>query len=116
LKNGPWSEIVRFLGLSWIYPEIKDYVVLPRGQDNYLPPRPLILYFTMPVRHMTVSVDQNLHRTGQLTHTRSSDGSPHPDGALKNVVRPKITRSPKKHNVVASLTQRGIAGYWYARM
>ena len=32
----------------------------------------------------------HLHPMGQLTNTRHSDGSPDPDGALKEVVRIKI--------------------------
>ena len=32
----------------------------------------------------------NVHPIGQLTHTRSSDGAPDPDGVLKAVSRVKI--------------------------
>jgi hypothetical protein len=32
----------------------------------------------------------NLHRMGQLTHTRRSDGVPEPDGGLKTVTRVTI--------------------------
>ena len=31
-----------------------------------------------------------LHPTGQLTHTKRSDGAPEPDGGLQTVVRHKI--------------------------
>ena len=31
-----------------------------------------------------------MHSTGQMTHTRRSDGAPEPDGALRTVVRKKI--------------------------
>ncbi len=32
-----------------------------------------------------------MHSTGQLTHTRSSDGGPESDGAVRTVVRKKIS-------------------------
>ena len=32
-----------------------------------------------------------MHSTGQMTHTRRSDGTPEPDGALRTVVRKKIS-------------------------
>jgi hypothetical protein len=63
--------------------EIKDSVVL----QNLPPPRTLILDFTMT--HIRFG-RSNLHPNRQLTHTRSSDGAPDPDGALKTVVRVKI--------------------------
>jgi hypothetical protein len=61
--------------------EIKDYVVLPRGQDSFLPPHPLILDFTMT--HDLYGTSQ-VHTTDKFTYTRSSDGSPNPDVVLKN--------------------------------
>ena len=70
--------------------EIKDYVVLqkPQTQDNLLPPpHTLIMDFTMT--HVRFG-RSNLHLIGQLTNTRSSDGSPDPDGVLKEVSRIKI--------------------------
>ncbi len=56
--------------------EIKDYVVLPRGQGNGLTLRPLILDFTMTDDRYGKS---RLHPNGLVTHTRSSDGVRHPD-------------------------------------
>ena len=50
--------------LSWFL-EIKDYVVLSRGENADLPPHPLILDYTMII---TCQV------CGQITHTR--DGFP----------------------------------------
>jgi len=62
--------------------EIKDYLVLqkPQEQDNRLPPpRTLILDFTMTHTRYGRSIQRT---TGQLTHTRRSDGAPELDGAL----------------------------------
>ena len=70
--------------------EIKDYVVLqkPQGQDNLLPPpRTLIMDFTMT--HVRFG-RSHVHPIGQLMHTRCSDGTPDPDGVLKEEVRIKI--------------------------
>ncbi len=70
--------------------EIRDYVVLqnPQEQANHLPPpRTLLLDFTMTHTRYGRSIQ---HTTGQLTHTRRSDGAPEPDGALQEVVRDKI--------------------------
>ena len=70
--------------------EIKDYVVMqkPQTQDNRLPPpRTLILDYTMT--HIRFGCS-HLHPMGQLTNRRHSDGTPEPDGALKEVVRIKI--------------------------
>ena len=70
--------------------EIKDYVVLqkPQTQDNRLPPpHTLIMDYTMT--HIRFGCS-HLHPMGQLTNTRHSDGSPDPDGTLKEVVRIKI--------------------------
>ncbi len=60
----------------------------PREQDDRLPPpRNLIMDFTMT--HIRFG-RSNLHPIGQLTHTRTSDGDPDPDGVLKTGVRVKI--------------------------
>jgi hypothetical protein len=70
--------------------ELKDYVDLqkPQAQDNRLPPpRLLILDFTMTHVRFRRS---HLHPTGQLTHTRQSDGAPQPDGLLMAAARSKI--------------------------
>jgi hypothetical protein len=72
--------------------EIKDYVVLQKlqTQDNRLPlPRTLIMDFTMTRTHVRFGCS-HFHPMGQLTNTRRSDGSPDPDGTLKEVVRIKI--------------------------
>ena len=67
--------------------EIKDYVVLPRGEDNPLPPHPLMLDVTMTHDRYGRTT---LHTNGSLTHRFSSNGTPQPDGALKNAARKKI--------------------------
>ena len=55
------------------------------------PPRTLIMDFTMT--HVRFGCS-HLHPLGQLTHTRSSDGPPDPDGILKETVRIKIRHYP----------------------
>jgi hypothetical protein len=70
--------------------EIRDYIVLqkPRDLTDCLPPpRTLILDFTLT--HTRFGKSQ-LSSLGQLTHTRRTDGTPEPDGALRTVVREKI--------------------------
>jgi hypothetical protein len=70
--------------------EIRDYVVLqkPRDLTDCLPPpRTLILDFTLT--HTRFGKSQ-LSSLGQLTHTRRTDGTPEPDGALRTVERVKI--------------------------
>ncbi len=54
--------------------EIKDYVVLqkPQEQADRLPPRTLILDFTLTHARYDSS---HVHTTGQLTNTRRSDGA-----------------------------------------
>ena len=60
----------------------------PQEQANRMsPPHTLILDFTMTHTRYGRSIQ---HTTGQLTHTRRSDGAPEPDGALQEVVRDKI--------------------------
>ena len=66
--------------------EIGNHVVLPRGQDNCLPPRSRILDFTMTHDHLGHST---LHTNGTLTHRLRSIGTPQPDGALNNTARVK---------------------------
>ena len=67
--------------------EIKDYVILPRGEDNRLPPRTLMMDVTMTHDHY----GRTTHRTNRaLTHRVSSTGVSHPDGVLNNEVRIKI--------------------------
>ena len=69
--------------------EIKDYVVLqkPQEQADRLPPRTLIMDFTLTHTRFGRS---SVHPIGQFTHTNRSDGAPEPDGALKTVTRTKI--------------------------
>ena len=70
--------------------EIKYYLVLqkPQTQDNRLPP-PSTLFMDFTMTHIRFG-RSHLHPMGQLTNTRSSDGSPDPDGTLKEAVRIKI--------------------------
>ena len=71
--------------------EIKDYVVLPHGEDNRLPPHPLLLDVTM-------THDLLKHLYGRTTlipaentlHTISSNDVPQSDGTLTNTVRKKM--------------------------
>ena len=79
--------------------EISKYIVLPRGQDNRLPPRPLLLDYTMTHDRFGRS---NLHTNGKLTHCLRSTGAPQPDGALNNAARIK-----NNHNcqIYAELTE-----------
>ena len=58
--------------------EIDNYVVLPLGEDNLLPPRPLILDFTTHDRYDR----SNDYTNDTLTHRIRSTGAPQPDGAL----------------------------------
>ncbi len=72
--------------------DIKDYVILqnPQSQDNRLPP-PLTLIMDYTMTHIRSQVwCSHFHPMGQLTNTRRSDGSPDPDGSLKEEVRIKI--------------------------
>jgi hypothetical protein len=70
--------------------EIRDYLVLQKpqdGTDRLPPPRTLIMDFTLT--HTRFGRSQ-LHSLGQLTHSRSLDGAPEPDGALRESARIKI--------------------------
>jgi hypothetical protein len=66
---------------------LKVFVVLPRGEDSLLPPRPLMLDVTMTHDRYGRT---NVHTNGSLTHSISSNGTPQPDGTLKNAARKKI--------------------------
>ena len=66
--------------------EIDNYVVLPRREDNLLPPRPLILDFTMTHDRYGRS---NAYTNGMLTHRIRSTGEPQPDGALNTTAQVK---------------------------
>ena len=60
----------------------------PKTQANRLPPpHTLILGYTMT--HIRFG-RSHVHPMSQLTTTRSSDGTPDPDGSLKKVTRIKI--------------------------
>ena len=63
--------------------EIGKYIVLPRGQDNRLHPRTLLLDFTMTHDRFGRS---NLHTNGKITDCPRSTGVPQSDGALNNPV------------------------------
>jgi hypothetical protein len=57
----------------------------PQEEADRLPhPRALILDFTLTRTRFGRS---HVYSTGQLTHTRCSDGDPESDGALREVVR-----------------------------
>ena len=79
LKSG--YKVVPTVGNEHGDIKIKDYVVLPCGQDNCIPPHPLIL-------DVTVTHDRygrsTLHTNGKFTHTVSSNHDPQSDVDLKN--------------------------------
>ena len=67
--------------------EIRDYVFLPRGEDNRIPPRTLLMDVTMTHDRY----DRTTHSTnGTLTHRVSSTGAPQSDGVVNISVRIKI--------------------------
>jgi hypothetical protein len=67
--------------------EIRDYVLLTRGENNRIPPRTLLMDVTMiHARYGRTTQSTN----GALTHRASCTGGPQPDGVLNNVVRIKI--------------------------
>ena len=67
--------------------EIQDYVILPRGEDDRLPPRTLVMDVTMTHDRYGRTTQ---HTNGALTHRVSSTGAPQPDGVLNKVSRMKI--------------------------
>ena len=67
--------------------EIRDYVILPRGEDNRIPPHTLFMDVTMTHDRYGRTTH---HTNGALTHRVSSTGSPQPDGVLNNETRIKI--------------------------
>jgi hypothetical protein len=72
--------------------EIRDYVVLPKPQEQTIrlsPPHTLILDFTMTHTRYGRSIQ---HTTGQVTHTRRSDGDPERDGDLQKMDREPGTK------------------------
>jgi hypothetical protein len=64
--------------------EIRDYVILPRGVDNRIPPRTLLMDVTMTHDRFGRTTQRT---NGALTHRVSA---PQPDGALNNAARIKI--------------------------
>ncbi len=67
--------------------EIRDYVLLPRGEDNSIPPLTLLMEVTMTHD----DYGRTTHCTnGTLTHRVSSTGTPQSVGTLNNVDRIKI--------------------------
>jgi hypothetical protein len=67
--------------------EIKDYVILPRGEDDRLPPHTLVMDVTMTHDRYGRTTQ---YTNGTLTHRVSSTGAPQSDGALNKTVRMKI--------------------------
>jgi hypothetical protein len=70
--------------------EIKDYVILPqrpRGDDDRLPPRTLVMDVTMTHDRYGRTTQ---HTNGAFTHRVSSIGAPQPDGALIKAARMTI--------------------------
>ena len=59
--------------------EIKDYVILPRGEDNRPPPRTLMMDVSMTHDRYGRTTQRT---NGALSHRVSSTGAPQPDGAL----------------------------------
>ncbi len=67
--------------------EIKDYVILPRGEDDRLPARTLVMDVTMTHDRYGRTTH---HTNGALTHRVSSTGVPQPDGDLNKAAKIKI--------------------------
>ncbi len=75
------------LALSINNKQVYDYVFLPRGEDDRLPPRTLVMDVTTTHdRYGRTTQDTN----GALTHRVSSTGVPQPDGVLNKEDRMKI--------------------------
>jgi len=68
--------------------EIKDYIILPHGEDDdRLPPRTLVMDITMTPDRYGRSTQ---HTNGALTNRLSSTDAPQTDGALNTAARKKI--------------------------
>jgi hypothetical protein len=74
--------------------EIGKYIVLPRGQDNHLPPRPILLDYTMTHDRFGHS---NLHTSRKITNCLRSTGAPQPDDDLNNAARIKNNHYRQKY-------------------
>ena len=67
--------------------EIQDYVILPRGEDDRLPPRTLVMDVTMTHDRYGRTTQ---HTNGVFTHRVSSTGVPLSDGTLNKTTGIKI--------------------------
>ncbi len=67
--------------------EIKDYVILPPGEDDRFPPHTLVMDVTM-THDRYVRTTQRTNE--ELTHISSSTGAPQSDDTLNNAVRIKV--------------------------
>ncbi len=67
--------------------EIQDYVFLPHGEDDRIPPRTLVMDVTMTHDRYGRTTH---HTNGGLTHRVPSTGALQPDGALNKATRMKI--------------------------
>jgi hypothetical protein len=67
--------------------EIQDYVILPRGEDDRLPPRTLVMDVTMTHDRYGRTTQ---YVNGSLSHRVSSTGAPQSDGVLDKTVRTRI--------------------------
>jgi hypothetical protein len=63
---------------------IKDYLILPLGEDNRPPPRTLMMDVSMTHDHYGRTTQRT---NGALSHRVSSRGAPQADGALNNATR-----------------------------
>ncbi len=63
--------------------EIKD-VILPRGEDDTLPPRTLVMDVTMTHDRCGRTTQRG---NATLTHRVSSTGAPQPDGTMNKTVK-----------------------------
>jgi hypothetical protein len=67
--------------------EIQDYVFLPHGEDDRIPPRTLVIDVTMTHERYGRTTQ---HTNGTLTHRVPFTGTPQPDGVLNKEARLKI--------------------------
>jgi hypothetical protein len=67
--------------------EIKDYVILPLGEDDRIPPHTLVMDVTMTYDRYGLTTRRT---NGTLTNRVSSTGAPQPDGVLNKADRIKI--------------------------
>jgi hypothetical protein len=67
--------------------EIKDHVILPRGEDDRLPPRTLVMDGIMTHDRYGCTTQRT---NGELSHRVSSTSAPQPDGTLNKAARINI--------------------------